>query len=474
MLAAIPFLAAAPFFADPFQHDEAVYAVVARGIPGGAVPYRDLFDHKPPGIYGIFLVAFAVFGEHPWGVRVLGAGAFSASLIATMWTARMLWPASRLPAVAAGVVMAAASGAAILEPTSNTEPFMLAALSWSFALALHSRHADGWRTAFVSGACGAIALLIKPVAAPNLALVLATPGSRTKTASWMAGFAVPFAALGGVMLATGTLAEAVYANLRFNLLYGANGTWPERLTHLEHNSLVVGLCLAPVVAAALLGLLVALGRRQRSDVVVLAWAGLSAIGVAMVGRFYAHYFTQIIPALALLAAAGLVPGGFAVWHHPPRRVIAAGILAASLVTAASMNLSVYTANGSLARAAAKEGPGVLERRSESTEVAAYLHERMRKGDQIILFGRETQLLWELDRPSASRFIFDVPLWIDPANLAEFESDIVSGDALYIVDWVSALAGAETDLNVAAVRRVIASRYDLEAEFGTAKVYRLRQ
>jgi len=47
----LPFLLAAPFLNEPFEKDEGTYATVARGLLDGQLPYRDLFDHKPPLVY---------------------------------------------------------------------------------------------------------------------------------------------------------------------------------------------------------------------------------------------------------------------------------------------------------------------------------------------------------------------------------------------------------------------------------------
>lgn len=52
------------FFIDvPFERDEGVYAYISDVIDRGGIPYRDAFDHKPPLIYYIYNVSFALFGH---------------------------------------------------------------------------------------------------------------------------------------------------------------------------------------------------------------------------------------------------------------------------------------------------------------------------------------------------------------------------------------------------------------------------
>jgi 4-amino-4-deoxy-L-arabinose transferase-like glycosyltransferase len=468
--ALVPFVAVARFLNEPFDYDESVYAVVARGMLHGSLPYRDLFDHKPPGIYFWFLASFGLFGETTWGIRIAGAAAFSAALLGTVRSARLLWPQNFVPATVAAGAMAVVSLAALEQPLVNTEPVMLAALMWSFALSLQAKRDENSTLAVASGVLAALACLTKPVAAPNLLLLLVLLGWRRESLYFAAGVAAPVLALTVALFSLGALGDAVYANLHFNSLYAADISWPERLAHLQQNSLVVAFYLAPLVLGAIAGLLVVLQRRERSDIIALGWFAASVLGVAATGRFYAHYFVQLIPALALLSAAAIAPLGVGVMK-PRVRVALAGSIAAALVIAASLHLPAYTAEGDVARAAAKEGPALVPRSAEIAQVATYLSPRMKTDDEVMLFGRETQLLWLLDRPSASRFIFDIPLWLDPQNLIEFEADIRSGRALYVVDWVDALSGSDTDPRVAEVRSTIAGGYSLEAQFGAAKVYR---
>ncbi len=57
--------------AYPFGHDQGVHFYVGREwLEHGALPYRDAFDYKPPGIFLIHALLIAVFGEHQWPIRL--------------------------------------------------------------------------------------------------------------------------------------------------------------------------------------------------------------------------------------------------------------------------------------------------------------------------------------------------------------------------------------------------------------------
>ena len=75
LLLAVSAAAALALWATSFRdvvldRDEGVYATVAQAWAAGKLPYRDVFDHKPPGIYVIYRAVFACFGESMIPVRV--------------------------------------------------------------------------------------------------------------------------------------------------------------------------------------------------------------------------------------------------------------------------------------------------------------------------------------------------------------------------------------------------------------------
>ncbi len=61
-----------PSLLYPFGRDQGLYFYVAREwVQHGSIPYRDVLDHKTPGIYVLHALAIVLFGPHQWGIRVL-------------------------------------------------------------------------------------------------------------------------------------------------------------------------------------------------------------------------------------------------------------------------------------------------------------------------------------------------------------------------------------------------------------------
>ncbi len=62
----------APTLFYPFGRDQGLYFYIAREWAArGALPYRDSFDQKPPGIYCIYGLANWLSGNAQWGIRAL-------------------------------------------------------------------------------------------------------------------------------------------------------------------------------------------------------------------------------------------------------------------------------------------------------------------------------------------------------------------------------------------------------------------
>lgn len=84
VLGALATLVTLPTLLYPFGRDQGLYFYVAREwFYRGSIPYKDVLDHKTPGIYVLHLAAIAVFGAHEWSIRIveaLGVLAFGLAL----------------------------------------------------------------------------------------------------------------------------------------------------------------------------------------------------------------------------------------------------------------------------------------------------------------------------------------------------------------------------------------------------------
>lgn len=109
----------------PVHPDEGVFFTVAYGITENLVPYRDLFDHKPPGLYFLLWPLFALF-SNPMTILILGRMMVMTTNLAT---AGIIYLATRNIATHQRAIIAGLTFI-ILSPVVHgqfviTEPFMV-------------------------------------------------------------------------------------------------------------------------------------------------------------------------------------------------------------------------------------------------------------------------------------------------------------------------------------------------------------
>src|SRR5262249_47807275 len=122
----------------------------------------------------------------------------------------------------------------------------------------------------------------------------------------LAGALVPLAAVSAVLLASGTFANFWFWTFRYAAQYGAGEPMRDALWNLGHSSREFLPAVWPVVAAAVIALLLLARdrelRRNRAFAVLLIV--FSSLAVLLTGfHLRHHYFLLMTPAMALLAGA---------------------------------------------------------------------------------------------------------------------------------------------------------------------------
>jgi hypothetical protein len=293
----------------PLGHDQSIHFVVAHEWLHGALPYRDVFDHKPPGIYLLHMLAMRLFGEHPWAIRPLEL----VTVVALGWMVAML-------ATPRGVDASGRYGTCALAVSfvyygfftflSTAQPELWAT---TFALAAIALARSGARPAAIGLACG-FSLMMKPTAAPFVALaftvLVSRAPSRARAVIWFgAGLAGPIAVVLGWLAARGVLAEMIDALVFANHAYVRDGRVLHGIGDLVRCSFELYGWFHPLSTIVL----VAMAARLvcRSDAALRRWAlgvalvvaGYASVVVQM--RFHIYHYVTIVPGIALLLVAAI-------------------------------------------------------------------------------------------------------------------------------------------------------------------------
>jgi hypothetical protein len=416
----------APLWGLPLERDEGEYAYIAWRMGHGEVPYRDAFDQKPPGIFLAYRLALALPGDPVVAIRALAAVfCAAASLALYALVRRLLGPAGAPAALWAALLLGLLSADPPMQgPIANSELFMLPAMVAAAALLPRTWDAPP-RAAGASGiAVGAllgIASAFKQVAivnAPLFWVVVAVRARRCGRARRLAIFTACLA-LGGLLVwgpllvwlwREGALAAGLDAFLLHDLSYVAAPPWSERVAAFRYyvGPLLPSQAAAWLLAAAGLALLV--HARERFAAMFLGGFALAnALGVSASGRFFPHYFQQVLPAVAALAAAtAVVPVGLS------RRGLQRAIPCVALVPLVVSAVGFWRLDVDSATARIYPGDPFEAMPAIAREIAAHSAPEGR----VFVFGSEPELLFYARRASASRYIHLFPLFVPDARARE--------------------------------------------------------
>ncbi|HEX9102333.1 MAG TPA: glycosyltransferase family 39 protein, partial [Polyangia bacterium] len=306
---------------EPLALDQALFACFTRWVPRGLLPYRDLFDSKPPLFLYSYALARLLPGELVRSIWLLEALWLAATMGVAFALARRVWDRW------AGLAAAALLFVAEWTPGwggwwSRAQADEFAALPLVAAALLAWRAVDAERLALWAGVLTGVAGLFK---IPSMAVAAAWPltwllvaGARpaVKRTAWMAlGIAAPWALAAGWFAAHrafGDFVDGVFVYHRYNAAYIAP-PWSAVLPEFARTLAVAG---ALPLAAAAVGVACA-ARKER--IWLGAWIGTTTLAVALERQLAGYQYLLAMPALA-------GAGGFGVAHVlRNRRTVAVGL-----------------------------------------------------------------------------------------------------------------------------------------------------
>ena len=322
ILLVVALAARAITFGNPILHvDEEFYFVTARAMLDGAMPFVDIWDRKPVGLFLIYAPAAALgYPAGIWAYQALAlACLFATAILAARLADRAGWSRG---ALAAGIAVILWPN--LIDGQGGQAPifYNLLTIMAATLIVRGEREASAARRfagGFAAMALIGIALQVK-YAAVFEGLFF---GLWLLWREWRAGRGPMRVALTAVPLA----AVALLPTLAAWAVYAAQGqseAWlyanflsildrnPDPALEQIGNLATIVLILSPLLAAA------ALSWRQRggSDAVafLFAWALAAVGGLLVFGSYFEHYALPLIPPLAICAAAFLgTHRRFALW-----------------------------------------------------------------------------------------------------------------------------------------------------------------
>jgi hypothetical protein len=402
--------------------DSSLFLYVARRMQEGGVPYRDVWDHKPPLIYVLDVIGLALDDRGTLGVGVVEFTALFLAAVAGFWA---LYRACGLAPALFGSVAWTTAIALILDGGNRPEEYALPFQFGAIALFLAERRAgpSGWRWAAI-GVTAGFAVMLKPTVLGVWAAIYLAQAARAWQLRSLRAIARPalHGALGAALVtlpvgvylvANGAANDFIDQVIRFNTFY-SQSTLADRLGTLAAGvSLTTFSGLFPIAVAAWVTALVQLVRgsaaphtRPLLAVAVLALP-IDFILASATGRPYREYFLGCLATLGILAgiaahqvrpALERVAARLAV---PPRIVV--------VVSFALCALLFTTAIPAVASYRSRVGPNEQER--TRPVAAAYVVGHTTGIDRVLFWGAEGGLNFTTGRRSPTRYAYQYALYM---------------------------------------------------------------
>lgn len=342
-----------PFLAVPLTQDEGGYAYVARLWQDGARLYDSAWVDRPQGLMLFFRLMIDLAPRTP-EMRLFGAVYAALSALALAYVGWKLY--GTLAGLGAAALYALFSSSPQIEGfTVNGELVATLPTVAAVAAVLRAREAARATAWFVvAGCCAGAALLVKQSAIDGAVVVLlcaplgaslARAERLRRLAGAVMGLALPIglSVLHGALTGWQRYLDAVVLD---NLQYRSTETSSPVLSYAWAGFKHLWAGDAPLIAAAAIGVLAVLYRREPLRWLPLPWLIAAAAGLSLGGLYSRHYFVQALPPLCVLAALGLVWLARRLRQVPEARLLLVA-LAATVVMAVLSQGPLYAGSSPL-------------------------------------------------------------------------------------------------------------------------------
>lgn len=401
----------------PIDMDEAIYGYFGQRILAGDVPYRDVFDHKVPGIFFIYALIIKLAGNSIISIRLVALFFTLLTTIVIFLIGKLIWHerAALWAAAFHGIFI---NGFIIQGTTANTEIFInfFSILSlWFFLLANKAENRNDFLV-FLSGLLAGLSFMTKPVAIFNFFVLfvftLFFKKSVLKRILYLLlgffGFPLIFSLY---FLIKSALVEYLSYAFIINRDYLALSQ-SFLFSLIDNLKMGVAKTSSWIHTEAFLLWLTALGGlwlifikgRTIKNYLAVSWLLFSGLGVALGGAYLPHYYIQLVPALALLGGFFLAEILKEKWLVKIPLILKIIILAYFLFAFMILGLQykgrfiAYKKNGDIYD-------------QDSSFISQQLKIKTQPNDYLFIWPRTPEIYFLSQRKSASQFIF-YPSWAE--------------------------------------------------------------
>jgi hypothetical protein len=427
------------------SRDSGVFLYAGWRLLNGDIPYRDVWDHKPPLIYFVDALGIALTPESLWGVWILG---FLFIFFTLFFIYKILDREFRIYAALAGTITLTSGLLTILEKGNVTEEYALvfqALCLWLFVNAwkrdfpLHS--------SFWIGLLGGLAFNFKQttiglwVTYGFFLLVVRLVQRKLPLKdlfSLLAGWFIPSVVLVIYLVSQGAFSDFWEQAFLYNFVYIGKHEGIRRLipvfikgfAYLQ-NGWVLYLAIASWLAA------LAYAWRKRKDILIQTHPliliavvnfPIEVLFITISGRSILHYYLTPLPVMAILAGTLVytLPFLMAKMSRTDSQNILRWIPVIVLAAVLLGQIGQITYYPTYVR---------VLRDNDSSGVIDYVVKNTNKDDQVLLIGAESVVNFLARREAPTRFVYQYPLALLGRRpmFEEYFNQILENKPILIID-----------------------------------------
>lgn len=402
--------------------DTGVFLYAAERLLEGGAPYRDIWDHKLPGVYFVDAVGLALGGRV--GVWFLQLAFLVAAVLIGYRLLRREF--GDVPAFVGSLAWLVASPRLFLEQgQTNFVEFFALPLQFG-ALLLYTAPLSSAR-ALTIGMLGGLAVLFKPTLVGTWIAIGLVTLARQRLAAFMPIASIAIGASAPLLLvvlwavARGILDLMVDQTIVYNRAYASFMPIATRISDLI-GGLRLTLPSGLVLIAFAAWVYAVTTRRWRSPLVQIALVALPLeLLLSTFGRGYHYYFLAWLPSMGILAAYGVSELRRTVPPRLARIVLVLGTLAMCVQPSLLVTRLAVTHDG-----------------ERFGRVASYVAANSRADETVFIWGSHALVLVLADRLSPTRFVFQYgPLYTrgysTPAHVDQLLADLQRNRPVLILD-----------------------------------------
>lgn len=439
------------FLPAPFERDEGEYAYGAQLLLQKAIPYKDFYSLKLPGIFVVYAALIAAFGPTITSVHV---GLLLINVLNTLLIfllARKLYDA-KAALITSAAFSILACGLSVQGYFANSEQFAITPILLGFLLlmtAIQNKSAGLYVITGVFFSAGFIvkqhALLFSFVALIYLTLahkrcLVSYSMTTVRDLFWFYfGLAIPYVIMIGVFIYLGAFKDLWFWTVAYAREYITVSN-PSHATVFQQfkDSFLPILRENPCIwtCAGLGALSIVIPSQCKQNIFPVLLTVFSALAIMPGFYFRPHYFVFLLPAVALWV------GVMVVWLSSvfEKMRIPAAAYVGSFVVSGSLLISLLLSFTRLLTTT----PDQLNRQVYGTglfsiiqTIAYYCEQRTQPNDRIGMFANEPELYFYAQRRGATGFLYTYPLFenhrYQPVMLKKLADEMTQQRPILLVD-----------------------------------------